>query len=250
MKWKLDLNARASAGGRIDGKGPAETNDALMHPKQSNTSLALGIKPYAVVVNRKDAAFGVFGQENTVDARFVFIGEIVDEITIEDFDDQAATFGDFATLPFESGDKTEIVEHGRPQEKGHIADLVHAVLGQQPDLLESTAAGVAALRRVDKVLDIHEEGRQSLGDLIVKLSRDGASFVLLSVHEPLGECLQFALAAQALPILLFGTILQARDIQHADGRKDQADANRQSGNVLQAAARFREYARDLHLRGL
>jgi hypothetical protein len=174
MNWKLDLNARASAGSRIDGKGPAETNDALMHPKQSNTSLALGIKPYAVVVNRKDAAFGVFGQENTdmtcfgvsgavvqrfldnaVDARFVFIGEIVDKITIEDFDHQAATFGDFATLPFESGDKTEIVEHGRAQEKGHIADLVHAVLGQQPDLLESTAAGVAALRRVDKFLDIH-----------------------------------------------------------------------------------------------
>ena len=106
MKRKLDLNACACAGGRVDRKGAAETSDPLMHAKQPDTSVAVGVKPYAVVVNRKDTVFGILCQENTdmtrfgvsgavvqrfldntVNARFVLVGEIVDKIAIKDFDD-------------------------------------------------------------------------------------------------------------------------------------------------------------------
>jgi hypothetical protein len=109
--------------------------------------------------------------------------------------------------------------------KRHIADFAHAVFGQQPDLLEFVPKGVAIFREVDKRLNIHQQGSKRLRNLVVKLSRNSAAFILLCVDQPLGKCFQLGLVVHVLDIFFLGAALQLGDVDYGDRCKQQSNTH-------------------------
>ncbi len=114
---------------------------ALFHAQDSHAALAFGIEAVAIVGDfhcnfigiLHDGYFRVFGRgvcggvvesflHEAVNGDFGFVAQIFRHIFRLNFHFHIAAAGNFAGLPFQSGDQAEVVEHGRTEKQRDVAD--------------------------------------------------------------------------------------------------------------------------------
>jgi hypothetical protein len=174
-------------------------------------------------------------------------GEIVGEMVGDDVDSEARALGDLAALPLESGDETEVVQHGGAKEKGHVTDLCDALFSEESDFLEAVGQRDRRLRGIGKSLQIHDQRGEGLANLIVEFTGDGLALLLLSVDQALGELLEFALGVETLQVFLLGAALKAGDIENDRGSKEEAEAKAKNSDNTETMAGLSKIARDFPL---
>jgi hypothetical protein len=128
-------------------------------------------------------------------------------------------------LPFESGDEAEIVEHGRAEEKGDVANGFDGGFGDGFYVGDLRLGDVVVGRdELGELADFDEKGTKGLADLVVKLAGDGAAFFFLSFDHAGGEAFEFEAAAVESLIAETGLFFKAEDVPAANqGHEDAGD---------------------------
>ena len=139
-------------GVRAHAERAAQVMHPLLHAYQTEAADTPGVETVPVVFDRKQnlgslladfhhhaARLGVAGAvverflDYAINAGLVCIGQLAGIFIRGNFNAQAGAFGDFAGLPFEGGNQTQIVQHRRAQQQAHVADHVDASFGQALD---------------------------------------------------------------------------------------------------------------------
>ena len=156
-----------------------------------------------------------------VDAGLVLVGEVVCPLVGSENDVESGALAGLARVPVEGGDESEIVEHGRTEEQGEVADFVDGFLGQ-------AAYGVQVIARfpdVDRAsgaLGLHQDGGERLAHFVVQFAGEGAALVLLRPEELGRQLLQVGPGAEVLFESALQLALEAQRV--ADGQEGQEDA--------------------------
>ena len=235
-----------------------------MHTEKSHAAVTAWIETNAIVFDGEDEVLilllnhnantpgmGVLDAiverflDNAIDAGAMVFGEIIGKFVVDDIDDEASTFGNFATLPLEGSDEAEVVEHGGAEEESHVADFVDALFGKKLDALQAGGQGGGGRRGVGEVLQVHQESGEGLADLVVEFAGDGAALLFLGIDEALREFLEFVLRAQGLFVFFAGVTLEANEINDGGGGEEEAEGEGGNRDDADAMAGIGEDAGDL-----
>lgn len=130
-----------------------------------------------------------------------------------DFHFHVAAARDFASLPFESRNQTKIIEHGRAEKQGDVADGFDSAFGdgfyvRDLCLRDTVVRG----DKFGELANFDEERAEGLADFVVEFARNRAALFLLSFHEASGQAFEFEAAAGEGLIALAGLPLEAKDV--------------------------------------
>jgi hypothetical protein len=151
VHWQIDLQQRSSAGLGSKVKSPAEVFHSLLHAEQAEAANPCCVEALAVILYREvelvwflmddDSHVARAGMprgvlegllNNPVDARPVFVRQILRYVLGNHLHPHARASGDLTRLPMQSRHKTKVVKHGWPQQQRHIPQLSDAFIGKIP----------------------------------------------------------------------------------------------------------------------
>src|SRR5215475_11928438 len=151
-EWKVYSDDRATAGLGMYSTCAVEMRHPLFDTEQSQTLRLFHIESSAVVSYRKRELVGFLPHidayrrrmrmpgavvkcflHDAVDARFVFVRQIIRREIRRDRHVHAGLPGNFTGLPSQCGNETQVVQHRRPQKQRHFPDGSNGILDQTLD---------------------------------------------------------------------------------------------------------------------
>jgi hypothetical protein len=125
--------------------------------------------------------------DHAVDARAMRIEQVVGDVVGDQFHPEVGAAGDFAGLPLQSRQQSEIVEHGGAQQQGHVANHRNALFCHAADRGQPVALGFAVGCRRLQSPELHQHGGHRLTNLVVQFPRQVTSFLFLRRNQKVGE---------------------------------------------------------------
>ena len=205
---KLGPDRGAAPELRFDGQRPSEAENTLLHSKESETANDARVKSSAIIAHGKQhTVFKLFDRDlhrarmgmarrivrrfldKPVNARLVLFRQIVAVVSRRDTYVQAGSFAHFASVPVQGGDESEVVKHGRAQQKCQIADHIQSLLRDTGNRANVLAHLTRSAVRFD-IARFHHDGGERLAHFIVQFARKAAALVFLGSDQTRGEILQ------------------------------------------------------------
>src|SRR5215475_9206527 len=140
-EWKVYSDDRAAAGLGMYGTRAVEMRHPLFNTEQAQTLRLFDIESFAVVPYRKRELVWLLPHIDTycrrmrmpgavvqrflhdaVDTRFVLVRQIIRREIRRDCHVHTGLPGNFAGLPFQRGNQTQVVQHRRSQKQRHVPD--------------------------------------------------------------------------------------------------------------------------------
>ena len=229
---------------RFHTKPPSQAFHAFFHTEQSHSFLLTRVKADAVILDGHRHALRILADDNsnlgrprmfgaivqrllheTVQAGPMRVGQITGDFAGHHFDRKASPPHDFASLPSQRGNQTEIVQHGRTQQQSHVSHHAHAGLSGPAGRSQPHSQDLAIDGRRRQSVQVQKHCRHGLADLVVQLAREITAFLFLGRDQPVRQLAKLLARLFHFAIACLGLALQvphpANDNDGQDSAQDQ-----------------------------